>query len=201
MASLGYFFTPPTGLGTGGGAHCVRGCRRDTDPARQQLGLNADLQEALQESGAGATQAGFTEEAASRLPECTAAGTGTRTSSARAEERPPRSGQAGVRPGVRRRPSPPRPRAQVEPAAPPGRALSPRGSRGPRRPRSGRVSRAETGAAPAPSGGDAAWQRGRRLRRPSSARVCVGSGPRRAAGRDERPFCVRPAAPLASHSS
>lgn len=49
-------------------------------------------------------------------------------------------------------------------------------------------------------GGDAAWQRGRRPRRFCSARVCVGSCPRRAAGRDERAFCVRRAAALAFHS-
>lgn len=59
--------------------------------------------------------------------------------------------------------------------------------------RSGRVSRAETGAAPAPGGRGLAARR--RLRSFCSARVCVGSCPRRAAGRDERAFCLRPSGP------
>ncbi|XP_004380900.1 inactive peptidyl-prolyl cis-trans isomerase FKBP6 [Trichechus manatus latirostris] len=42
-----------------------------------------------------------------------------------------------------------------------------------------------------PRAASAAWQRRRQLRRLGSARVCVGSCPRRAAWRDERAFCLR----------
>lgn len=63
---MGSFFTPPTRLEAGGVSHWLRGCRRDTDPARQGLGPNRDHEEVLQESCVGMTQAGFTEETALR---------------------------------------------------------------------------------------------------------------------------------------
>lgn len=102
-----------------------------------------------------------------------------RTSSPGAEGRSQR-GEAGrlvapsPEPGY---PGPPRPApaparahrwssGNSAPAALPGRALSLRGSRGPRRPRFRRVSRAETGAAPAPD------RRGRGLAaRPTAPQV------------------------------
>lgn len=135
-----------------------------------------------------------------------------RTSSPGAEGRSQR-GEAGLWPQVRSRATPGRPAPRPPPRAHTG------GARGTPRPQPYPAGRSPCAAPGVPAardfgasaerkrerrqpqiGGDAAWQRGRRPRRFCSARVCVGSCPRRAAGRDERAFCVRRAAALAFHS-
>lgn len=192
----------------------MRGCRRSAESARAQHGPQGSTMYQPWESGAGMVQAGFTEAAAwSPLSTQDALGAGMKTRSPGARGAAPARG-GGPWCGPERWTGIPAPHlgapgAQVRlwPAsAPPARPGLLRHSpsarpRDPRRRRaiwarqqSGNGERRQPGAAGTRPGSD------RRPRRFCSARVCVGSCPRRAAGPMKGPSVCAPAAPLAFHS-
>lgn len=147
------------------------------------------------------TQADFTEEAAlNLLSTYHVLGSGMRRSIPGAENSPSQGRQAVVWTEVQRWET--LWRLQVRKRGSAWKSHDPRGRSSRAAPefpppawRFGRVSRAETGAAPGSGRRGRGLAARRRLRSFCSARVCVGSCLRRAAGRDERAFCLRPSGP------